>query len=179
MSRLRRNPVVLAFCAVFATCALALFIVPRGSFPTGSAARWTEIADDQVRGVHVLGRSFNIDEARAESAPKRAFDAVAVAKRGEIVIITGWALDPSTLSAAAGIAYRVDGGGWKRGRYGDPRPDIPGVFGLPADSAPSGFAVRLETTHIARGNHVVLLGTLGPDRAVHPFTLPVSVHVIE
>jgi hypothetical protein len=179
VSRFRNSPVLLAFCAVFAACAVALIVVPMQPFPTRAAARWTEVADDQVRGVHVLGRSFNIDEARTASAPKRAFDAYATAKRGEVVSITGWALDPTTLSAAAGVAFRVDRGGWRQGRYGDPRPDIPGVFGLQPDAAPSGFAVRVETAALARGNHIVLLGTLATDRRVHAFTLPVTVHVIE
>ena len=179
MRRFRTSPVLLAFCAAFAACAVALIVVPTQPFPTGAAARWTEIADDQVRGVHVLGRSFNIDEARTASAPKRAFDAYATAKRGEVVLITGWALDPSTFGAAGGIAFRVDGGAWRPGRYGDPRPDIPGAFGLQADAAPSGFTVRVDTAPIVRGNHVVLLGTLAADHHVQPFTLPVTVHVIE
>ena len=179
MNRLRTRSVLLAFCAVFAACGLALIVVPSDSFPTGAAARWTEIADDQDRGVHVLGRSFNIDDARAATAPKHAFDALAVAKRGDVVIITGWALDPSTLTAAAGIAARVDGGGWKPGRYGDPRPDIPNVFGVPAEAAPCGFAVRVETKSLARGDHRVLLATLAPDRTTRQFTLAVTVHVTE
>jgi hypothetical protein len=171
--------VLLAFCAVFAACGLALIVVPAEEFPTGAAARWTEIADDQNRGVHVLGRSFNIDDARTASTPKHPFDALATAKRGDVVIITGWALDPSTFTAAAGIAARVDGGGFKPGRYGDPRPDIPTVFGVPAQAAPCGFEVRVETKSLARGDHRVLLATLAPDRSPHPFTLAVTVHVIE
>lgn len=78
------------------------------------------------------------------------------ARKGDVVSITGWAVDPAAQGPASAVIFQVGRSERINAQYGNIRPDVARVLGVPG-YASSGFSALIPTAHLKTGRQDVSL----------------------
>jgi hypothetical protein len=173
--RTGRNPRIAAAAAAVIACAVtsvALARVPRSRTvdlaPLGDGPR-VACAQQFVSAQHVA-HGF-VDQIRVEPEDIELADGMTV-EQERVITLSGWATDALTRKPIAGVCAAIDGAPvpGEAAVYGVPRPDVARVF-KQASIVPTGFEVRVPTSAIAAGPHVLTvvgIDSAGRDEALAP-----------
>ncbi len=83
-------------------------------------------------------------------------------RRGETVLVRGWAIDREQVSAAGGVFALIDGKEYVGGVHGLPRNDVALALDL-LEARKCGFTIRIPTDGFARGAHKLDIISLAAD----------------
>jgi hypothetical protein len=163
--------------AAVVTCAAAAAFVRPAPLPAHDAARWVALAAAGGSDRHRYGRSWQIDAFNIGTDHVGFAGQVPSVRRGDPLVVWGWALDPRARRPAARFLYRVDAGPWRDAAYHLARPDVALRFNL-AHAADSGYGATIATAGLAPGPHEAGFATADARGAVLPTTRTVRFVVI-
>jgi hypothetical protein len=157
----RFDRIVAALLAgVVLTCAGAALALRPAPLPAADGARWIELARRSDAESPVFHRSWDVDAIEAGADHLAAGAPIPPLRRGDRLVISGWAVDPGLRQTAAGVAFRVDGGSWHSARYQLARPDVAAALSLPS-LADCGYRIDVPTGALGPGPHELQLATAG------------------
>lgn len=131
--------------------ATVAFEIVDGSFAFGATQRLN--AGEMTVAVDAFSATVKPDGKDALDTPVR---------RGATLLVRGWAIDRRYVTAASDVYACVDGRTFVRGIIGTLRSDVSGSIGV-ATLARCGYVIRIDTSGLEPGNHVVDVRAIAAD----------------